>query len=96
MPAYYFEGVSDPGFEMSGIVEAADESGARLKALRFCSSVDRLQECDVVPDRHKARAIETGTVRRTGFPNETWISRTISVGAAIWGALRQERHFRMS
>ena len=38
MPAFHFEGSSDSGFQVSGILEADDESLARRKAQRFCGT----------------------------------------------------------
>ena len=94
MPAYYFEGVNEPGFEMSGIVEAADESGARLKALRFCSAIDRLQACDVEPCQPEPGNEETGAVNRNVLPPDSWKKHAFIMAVSIWEALRQERHFR--
>lgn len=65
MPAYHFEGVCDCGFQVSGMLEAENDSQARKKAQRFFAANESIMVSEIEVARPGRRPDESG-VRQPG------------------------------
>lgn len=93
MPAYHFEGSSDSGFQVSGILEADDKQQAQRKAQRFCATQELVLVSELGSGQQDHRSGETENVclaAGSGQPR-TWRARARSLAASVAGALRGNR-----
>lgn len=88
MPAYHFEGTCDSGLQVSGLLEADDESHARRKAQRFCgtSALVLLSEIELV--RNESVSENTGDAGQAEGGCLSWKVRARRLAASIVNALR--------
>ena len=92
MNNYYFTGVFEPDFNVSGIVEADSESDARRKVRELGYLVNQVQLLCDEPVRQEDCDVETDDMSGSAFPAEAWKRRSITLAISIWGALSRERH----
>ena len=94
MAVYHFESVCESGFAVSGLLEADDESHARLKAESICGASNLLRVKALGPGPDGPHAETAGEAGHEAFRCETVKGRLVSLAVSIWGALLKERHFR--
>lgn len=91
MPAYHFEGSSDSGFQISGILEAEDKSHAQRKAQRFCATTELMLVSEIDPGLSKPHVEGIRCASRDACQDLTLKGRALSLVESVTAVLFGKR-----
>ena len=86
MAVFHFEGSSDSGFQVSGMLEADDASKAKRKAQRFCGTRELVQVFPVDPQHqmpHVGGEVQSGLAVNESVW-KAWAARLAALLAGSW------------
>jgi len=92
MPAYHFEGSSDSGFHVSGLLEADDAAQARKKAQRFCGTSELVVVSETDPAWQEYLSRTSVPVGPDGAGTGRKRGRFASLWAALFGRRTPRTH----